>query len=252
MTCGSLTDVILDMSRGIAVPEASRRGALRHIEGCAACAAAYARQRELTDALQAVAADAQEWKAPAAVEERLLAAFAERQAEVAPVTVATGRWKYALPVAAAIALAVWGGVRSVDQEKAPAEDFRLKAEASGATAEPASVGANAPQQPREICCQPGLKTRPPRQVVRKPVVAPAAVEFVRIPSAIGLPDIESGTVVRMELPVTALPEYGLDIAPDAARTTIEADVLVGQDGQPRAIRLVGTPEPMAQDSRSRQ
>jgi hypothetical protein len=75
---------------------------------------------------------------------------------------------------------------------------------------------------------------------------------VRIPSAIGLPDLESGTVLRMEQPLTALPEYGLQIAPDAMRTSIEADVLVGQDGQPRAIRLVGIPDAMAQDSRSRQ
>ena len=80
----------------------------------------------------------------------------------------------------------------------------------------------------------------------------SSVEFVRIPSAIGLPELESGTVLRMELPLTALPEYGLDIAPDAMRTSIEADVLVGQDGQPRAIRLVGIPERVAQDSRSRQ
>ena len=78
------------------------------------------------------------------------------------------------------------------------------------------------------------------------------VEFVRIPSALGLPELESGTVLRMELPLTALPEYGLDIAPDAMRTSVEADVLVGQDGQPRAIRLVGIPETVAQDPRSRQ
>ena len=78
------------------------------------------------------------------------------------------------------------------------------------------------------------------------------VEFMRIPSAIGLPELESGTVLRMELPLAALPEYGLDIAPDAMRTSVEADVLVGQDGQPRAIRLVGISERVAQDSRSRQ
>jgi hypothetical protein len=75
---------------------------------------------------------------------------------------------------------------------------------------------------------------------------------VQIPNAIGLPEMESGTVLRMELPLTALPEYGLDIAPDAARTLVEADVLVGQDGQPRAIRLVGIPEGVGHESRSRQ
>ena len=36
--------------------------------------------------------------------------------------------------------------------------------------------------------------------------------------------------------------YGVDIVPDELRTTVEADVLVGQDGQPRAIRLVTADE----------
>jgi hypothetical protein len=42
----------------------------------------------------------------------------------------------------------------------------------------------------------------------------------------------------MEVPVSSLPAYGIDISPAAGGQPIEADVLVGQDGQPRAIRLV--------------
>jgi hypothetical protein len=49
---------------------------------------------------------------------------------------------------------------------------------------------------------------------------------------------ESGSIVRMEVPVASLPAYGIDISPAAGGGPIEADVLVGQDGQPRAIRLV--------------
>ena len=286
MTCGSLAEIILDLARGAAVPEASRRSAERHMDGCRACAAAYARQRELTAGLQALAVDAQEWQAPAAMEERLLEAFAARQVVVAPATMATGRWKYALPAAAAIALAVWGGVRVMQK---PVPSFRLTAAATQpqSAAESVSAGRSGVDgaQHAPMPGQPGLKTRPP-QSARKvglefqnvatgfqnvapgssdpgdrtatartaapPATPVATVEFVRIPSAIGLPDMESGTVVRMELPLTALPEYGLDIAPDAARSSVEADVLVGQDGQPRAIRLVGIPEAVAQDSRSRQ
>ena len=64
-----------------------------------------------------------------------------------------------------------------------------------------------------------------------------AVGFVPIPSAAGLPDFESGEIVRMGIEVTALPNYGLEI-PSGAQATIQADFLVGQDGQARAIRLV--------------
>jgi hypothetical protein len=61
-------------------------------------------------------------------------------------------------------------------------------------------------------------------------------EFVALPTAASLPELESGRIVRVELPVSALPAYGLAIIADT-RGAIEADLLVGQDGVPRAIRL---------------
>ena len=119
MNCEALAEIILDMARGAAMPEAARLSVRRHMETCPSCAAEYARQRDLTTALQALAAEAQEWKAPAAMEQRLLAAFAERQGPAAvaarqendvPVgaRVATSRWRYALATAAVLTLAVWG------------------------------------------------------------------------------------------------------------------------------------------------
>ena len=119
MNCEALVEIILDMARGAAMPEAARLSVRRHMETCPSCAAEYARQRDLTTALQALAAEAQEWKAPAAMEQRLLAAFAERQGPAAvaarqendvPVgaRVATSRWRYALATAAVLTLAVWG------------------------------------------------------------------------------------------------------------------------------------------------
>jgi hypothetical protein len=62
--------------------------------------------------------------------------------------------------------------------------------------------------------------------------------FVALPEAIGLPDFESGEIVRLEIPLPSLPSYGIAIPPDARGTPVQADLLVGQDGQARAIRLV--------------
>ena len=78
-----------------------------------------------------------------------------------------------------------------------------------------------------------------------------AFEFTTLPGAVGLPELESGSVVRIALPVGALPEYGLEIVTDGAKTIVEADVLVGQDGMARAIRLVGEDERSTQETRSR-
>jgi hypothetical protein len=61
--------------------------------------------------------------------------------------------------------------------------------------------------------------------------------FVDIPSAWTLPPMESGSIVRVALPVTILPQYGLAILPDAASDMVEAELLIAQDGLPRMIRL---------------
>jgi len=52
----------------------------------------------------------------------------------------------------------------------------------------------------------------------------------------------------VELPMSMLPAYGIDVGPDDAARVVDADVLVGQDGQPRGIRFVNTNP----DSRRRQ
>lgn len=74
--------------------------------------------------------------------------------------------------------------------------------------------------------------------------------FVFLPVAAGLPPLESGVIVRVEVPVSALPKYGVEVIADTSKTGIQADLLVGQDGQPRAIRFV-TGEVSAGSSESR-
>ena len=63
-------------------------------------------------------------------------------------------------------------------------------------------------------------------------------EFVALPGAIGLPTFESGRIVRVDIPVSSLPAYGVELVPDAIGSEVQADLIVGQDGQARAIRLV--------------
>jgi hypothetical protein len=49
--------------------------------------------------------------------------------------------------------------------------------------------------------------------------------------------MESGTLVRMDVPVAVLPSLG--VTPPAGRaTTVTADFIVAQDGLPRAVRVV--------------
>ena len=70
------------------------------------------------------------------------------------------------------------------------------------------------------------------------IIHPAG--FVSIPGAGILPEIESASIVRVSLPVSALPVYGVAINPEVTTDSVQAELLVAQDGQTRAIRFVNS------------
>jgi hypothetical protein len=73
----------------------------------------------------------------------------------------------------------------------------------------------------------GWKSAPPATpapVAVAPPAAPVDDTFVPISGASALPRFERGEVIRVEIP--------------SAAGAIQADVLVGQDGLPRAVRLI--------------
>jgi hypothetical protein len=71
--------------------------------------------------------------------------------------------------------------------------------------------------------------------------------FIELPNIAALPEMESASIVRVSLPPSALPQYGVSIVAGMTGASVEAELLVAQDGQPRAIRLV--PDSDIQSSR---
>lgn len=65
----------------------------------------------------------------------------------------------------------------------------------------------------------------------------ADAEFVPWPGVAALPQFESGQLVRTELPASVLPLLGLEPASGVTAEIVMADVLIGQDGLARAVRL---------------
>ena len=61
--------------------------------------------------------------------------------------------------------------------------------------------------------------------------------FVPWPGAEAWPRFESGSLVRVDLPVSALIALGLPV-PLSTASVMQADIVVGQDGFARAVRLV--------------
>lgn len=53
------------------------------------------------------------------------------------------------------------------------------------------------------------------------------------------PPFDRGEILRVQLPASALQAVGLPVADDHRADQIQADVLVGEEGLPRAIRFIG-------------
>jgi hypothetical protein len=70
---------------------------------------------------------------------------------------------------------------------------------------------------------------PPREI---------ATRFYPLQDAATLPPFEYGTLVRVQLPRSALQVVGLPVNQDRLSERINADVLLGQDGLARAVRFV--------------
>ena len=65
----------------------------------------------------------------------------------------------------------------------------------------------------------------------------AEAEFVPWPGAASLPSFESGALVRTEVPADVLPLLGIEPARGVTTETVIAEILIGQDGLARAVRL---------------
>lgn len=71
-----------------------------------------------------------------------------------------------------------------------------------------------------------------------PPSTPDAAQFLPIPYTVPLVPEERTTVLRMEIPVSALIAAGFQMPATDPGATVQADVLVSQDGRARAIRPI--------------
>lgn len=132
-------------------------------------------------------------------------------------------------------LFVWKTTRSV-----PAPERTFAGPPSDRSSPPPAVVVEKTNPPAASDRKLPAAVRPNRTKQHTPraahIVRPSG--FVALPWSAGLPAFESGEIVRMEVPAATLPTYGIDISSGVSGKPVEADVLIGQDGFARAIRLV--------------
>lgn len=78
----------------------------------------------------------------------------------------------------------------------------------------------------------------PAQAAAPVIEEEADASFYPLPEAEALPALENAMVIRVQLPVSSLQLMGVPIANERADASVDADLLLGQDGLARAVRLV--------------
>ena len=204
----------------------------------------------LTRELKSLAAEMNHLEAPDSVEAKVLQAFRARRV-VVPITVKRSNSRYWLAAVAAMLLIAISVVALRWQAggDAPRETFAEKQSPSEPKDEPKSPVQNEPQRELEYQAVNDV----PKRIERKPVrprvrrsenaqlanhTREIATDFIplRYMNAASLQD--GGQIVRVELPRSALANFGLPVNMDRYNEKVKADVIFGVDGLAHAIRFV--------------
>ena len=204
MNCPEFEQIVTELARGPS-EQRSNRDAFDHARECNRCGRRLAAQQTLTRAFTEVASGFGTETAPPRVEKALLAAF--RQTTPAAISrirgTASGWNRWGLSAVAASALI--------------------------ATA--AALLWMAPEPQNNV----------PAAGIAEPLPAAATVaDFLPLLYAEPIHAWEHGRVVRVRLPASALVHFGLPMNMAAASQLVEANVLLGEDGMARGVRLVTT------------
>ena len=274
MNCQNFESIVNELARQQRLQANVREQALAHTGDCQMCALRLADERALTQKLRAVSSEMNEMEAPARIETELLAAFQKQ--ELTNQFTRRGRsvihdWRYWATAAAAVLLIVIG-IAAMRSRPAPVAVKNPYVP----TSVPKVAGANKSVQPPDTGDEPKTGRVPkqgttsagynPRRYVnssssrvntanrrsesqasapdRETTVAAnyagneIATDFLPVGYTSPMNLQDGGQVMRVELPRSALAGFGLPVNMDRVNERVKADVLVGPDGQARAIRFV--------------
>lgn len=206
--------------------------ALAHADSCARCAALLERWQAARNELESLALLTRGAEAPARVEMRLRQEFrAARRPRVSRKAVVAAVW--ALAAAAAVAaVASWEAWKP--GSGARPEPVAVNDSATPSTGKPVENAAPAAAAPARAAVRPGKKRGGAPRTTE--VASQAAEPFSLLPGI--LPeDAQQTGLVKVRMRRAGLAALGLPVNEERAGDWIQVDMLVGYDGQPRAVRL---------------
>jgi hypothetical protein len=242
MDCTQFEEILSDLNRPEITGTALRESALAHAESCSRCAKLLAEAESLDQGFRALAAVERDLRAPERVEAIVLQEFRRRRDAVSGRRI--GR-QATLGIAAAILLVV--GV-SLHHWVARSSGSESVAQTPAAGSAPSPTKNSAEMRAR-VAAQPetsiSVESEERGQEVES---APLSEQndsedaFMPLPYADEPAALDGGAVVRVEMPRAALASFGMPVAAMEGDGTVQADLVVSEDGTPQAIRLVSQDE----------
>lgn len=232
MNCEQFESIGLDLDRESAldIDATERVAAIDHANTCARCAALQESWRDARIELQALRDVTSDAGAPLRVEMRLRQEFfARTRAQKARRFAIASAWVLASAAMLLVGMNWWNW--HITNENIPLNSANTAANAN-ASASANKVISTAPSTvPSYIDNSP---TEPANESTL--VAANDAEDFTLLPGSMAQ-EAGDGSVVRVRMQRGALGDLGLPVNEERANEWIQVDLLVGQDGQPQAVRL---------------
>jgi 7,8-dihydro-6-hydroxymethylpterin-pyrophosphokinase len=268
MNCQEFETIVSELVRAMPTEASLRESGLAHAATCEQCNFRLTDERSLTAGLKAFAASSENSAAPQQLEAALLAAFRQQggtapQTNVVAFPVKHSRtrvWVFAAAAAILIAALTFAASQLLKESHSIEPVITL-------TPGPSVIPRRTPEQKRndvaidilELGEKPSNKPRRkrlPRPPVkeRSQVIASlgeftpvfgspengqeVATDFFPLGHEPASEPLESGQLIRVQMPRSALASFGLPVNYERANVPVKADVLLAEDGSARAIRFV--------------
>jgi hypothetical protein len=227
MTCREFDEIVHGFVRMELLDVKLREAALEHAAHCELCSQRMADAATLAEVSELLGKDAREEQAPPQVEAVLLAAFRNHHRRAS--WRRTWEWAGVGAAAAVLLVFLWtvGGHSGKQLQPAPKKDVSSQ---SGAP-----LDARVTDQPKQNATAPTPEARGANSFASEPYLAS---DFVPVPYTGAIGSDDPGMVVRVQLTRSSLAQLGYPVAETPDEDLILADVLVGEDGWPRGVKLI--------------
>jgi hypothetical protein len=248
MNCQEFERTIIDLGCHHLMEASAHARALEHAKICAQCAARLNREQRMTAGLEALAVEESAINAPESVRSALRAAFDERQAAAASPAVllwpARRRLLWGMAAAAMLLLSTIATALWLREQRAKVDDTQagvinhptpqsLLGKPSEALTEARPAGGiHSSKAVRPAGKQ--SRRRTPRVKER----ADDAGEFFPLTFVAKSGPAEFVQTVRVEISRSMLLSMGLPVNIDRGEGLIKADIIIGEDGVARAVRII--------------